>query len=213
MNIENYSNIKEKSPENIKTLEQLLEIVKTPEDLLDYMEKNIKYGFVSRKNAKIYSSDNVDFDNNFFDEYFLQTPDQLLISKQGVCFDQTELEREWFLKQEYEPKVFFLIFAKEKVHNLPAHTFLVYKNNNKFYWFENSFYNQRGIHEYEDLNSLIEDVKNKQFEFAKKEHGAVADDFKDIKICEYEVPEFGCNLEEFVNNILDKNFKNRVNKK
>lgn len=62
---------------------------------------------------------------------------------------------------------------------------------------------KKGIHEYKDFNSLVEDVKDKQFEYAKKECGAIADDFNDIKFCEYEMPEFGCNTNEFITNIID----------
>jgi len=211
MNLENYLNNEPELPENIKTLDQLLERVKNPEELLAYMEKNIEYGYVGRENNYIYSSGDVNFDNNFDNEYFLQTPEQLLSSKRGVCWDQAELERFWFLKKEYESKVYFLMFAKEKLNNLPTHTFLVYKNNDKFYWFENSFGSQKGIHEYEDFDSLIEDVKEKQFEYAKKKCGAVADDFKDIKFCEYETPKFGCNVDEFMTSIIDNNFKKKSN--
>lgn len=101
------------------------------------------------------------------------------------------------------------MFAKEEANNLPTHTFLVYRSGDKFYWFENSFGSQKGIHEYKDLESLIEDVKDKQFEYAKKERVAMVDDFNDIKICEYETPKFGCTTNEFINNILDKNSKKR----
>lgn len=212
MNLENYLTNKPKLPENIKTLDQLLENVKSPEELFDYMEKNIKYGYIGRENNHVYSSDDVDFNNNFDNEYFLQTPEQLINSKHGVCWDQTELERFWFSKKEYELKAYFLMFAKEYPdNNLPTHTFLVYKNNDKFYWFENSFSSQKGIHEYEDLDSLIKGVKEKQFEYAKKECGALDDDFKDIKFCEYETPKFGCNSDEFIASIIDNNFKKENN--
>jgi hypothetical protein len=208
MNLENYLNNEPKSTESIKSLDRLFEKLKTPEELLDYMNKNIKYGYIGKESNHIYSSGDVDFDNNFDNEYFLQTPEQLISSKHGVCWDQTEFERSWFSKNQYESKVYFLMFVKEELNNLPTHTFLVYKNDNKFYWFENSFGSQKGIHEYKDFNSLIEDVKKKQFEYAEKECSATADDFKDIKICEYETPKFGCNTEEFLTNIIDANFKN-----
>ena len=206
MNLENYLNNQSQSVENIKTLDQLLEKIKTPEELSEYMKKNIEYGYVGKESDKIYFSNDVDFDNDFDNEYFLQTPEQLLISKHGVCWDQTELERKWFSKKEYESKVYFLMFAKEEANNLPTHTFLVYKNNGKFYWFENSFDSQKGIHEYKKLESLIEDVKSKQFEYAKRDCGAIDDDFMNIKICEYDVPKFGCNPDEFMTSIIDNNF-------
>ncbi|MFZ4632285.1 MAG: transglutaminase-like domain-containing protein [Patescibacteria group bacterium] len=211
MNLENYLNSKPKLPEGIKTIDQLFEKINTPEELSEYMEKNLEYGYVGKESNRIYSSVDADFDNNFDKEYILQTPEQLLISKHGVCWDQVELERSWFLKKEYKIKVYFLMFAKDELNNLPTHTFLAYKKDGKFYWFENSFSSQKGIHEYKDLNSLIEDVKNKQFDYAKKECGAVADDFNDIKVCEYETPKFGCNPDEYMTSIIDNNLKKGSN--
>lgn len=196
---------------NIKSLDQLFEKLKTPEELLEYMDKNIEYGYVSKDNNKIYPYSDADF-NSHFEEYFLQTPEELLSSKQGVCWDQVELERSWFSKNEYESKAYFLMFAKEELSNLPTHTFLAYKKDDKFYWFENSFGGQEDIHEYKDLDTLIEDVKVKLFDVAKNNYGATEDDFKDIKICEYGLPEFGCNPSEFINNILDNNSENKINK-
>mgnify|MGYP003331804146 CR=1 FL=1 len=38
--------------------------------------------------------------------------------------------------------------------------FLVIKDNNKFYWFEHSWYDERGIHEYQDLNELFNEQKD-----------------------------------------------------
>lgn len=143
MILENSLNNKPKLPENIKTLDQLLEKVKTPEELLDYMEKNIEYGYVGKENNHVYSSGDVNFDHDFNTEYFLQTPEQLLSSKHGVCWDQIELERFWFSKKLIDFKTYFLVFAKQAANNLPTHTFLVYKNNDKFYWFENSFGSQK----------------------------------------------------------------------
>ena len=46
MNLENYLNNKPKSPEDIKMLDQLLEKIKSPEELLEYMGKKHKYPFL-----------------------------------------------------------------------------------------------------------------------------------------------------------------------
>lgn len=206
MNQEMYLDNTQKSPEKIKTLDELMEKIKKPEELLEFMGANIKYGYVGKKNKKIYTPRDVDFDNDFDKEYFLQSPEQLLNSKHGVCWDQAEFERYWFSKQAYDFDMYFMMFVKEVENNLPTHTFLAYKNNDKFYWFENSFGGQRGIHKYDDLEALINDVKNKHFEHSKKMDGATDEDFKDIKFCKYEEPVFGCDCGQFMDGIIDNNF-------
>lgn len=42
---------------------------------------------------------------------------------------------------------------------LPSHTFLVYQNNNYYYWFEHSWNKYMGVHQYKSMKKLYEDVK------------------------------------------------------
>ena len=39
------------------------------------------------------------------------------------------------------------------------HTFLLYKENNKWYHFEHSDKSKRGIHEYKSINDALENIK------------------------------------------------------
>lgn len=200
MNPENYINKHNndiESFDDVATLNELVERIKTPEELLSFMDKNIKYGYVGSDSKKIYTWKDERFNEDFDREYFLQSPEELLISKRGVCWDQVELERYWFNQKKLEAKTYFLNFAKED-SNLPTHTLLVYKNDNKFYWFENSFANNRGIHEYESIDSLLSDAKQKQFEYAKKNNGASNDDFETIKITRYNTPDYGLSVDEYM---------------
>ncbi|MGE5426114.1 MAG: transglutaminase-like domain-containing protein [Bacillota bacterium] len=194
------------NPEISEDLDRILEKIQSPDELLEFMEESLEYGYVGKESHKIISIKDPDFDKDFDKEYFLQTPEQLIVSRHGVCWDQVELERRWFSKMNYIFKVYFLMFGEQEVDSLPTHTFLVYKNASKFYWFENSFAAQRGIHGYRDLESLFEDVKGKQLEYAKRECGAIGCDSKEIIILEYETPKFGSDTNEFINNILYKRF-------
>ncbi|MDE5888745.1 MAG: hypothetical protein K2H20_01870, partial [Bacilli bacterium] len=42
-----------------------------------------------------------------------------------------------------------------------SHTFLTYKEKEKYYWFEHAWMNFKGIHEYDTMNELVKDVKEK----------------------------------------------------
>jgi hypothetical protein len=167
------------------------------------MKDNITYGFVGKNSKKIFTSEE-DMDKAW-EEYYLQSPEELLESKHGVCWDTAELERFWFAEHGYKPKVYFLMFAKEEGTDLPTHTFLVYNKDDKWYWFEHSFGAHRGIHEYSSREELLEDVKKKHFQHAMKAQGATEDDFHSLRFSEYETPGFGASPEEFVSEIFEKN--------
>jgi len=198
---------KSRSPErSVGRIDKIKEFekIKTPEELLSFIKDNITYGFVGRNNKKIYAHDEEAMDADFAEEYYLQSPEELLNSKHGVCWDSAELERHWFSKHNYRHKVFFMMFAKEET-DLPTHTFLAYEHDHRWYWFEHSFENHRGIHEYASLEDLVDDVKNKHYDYAVKNRKATAEDLKSLWCREYEKPEYGSGAEEFVSNIIDEN--------
>ena len=63
-------------------------------DVYNILE-NIQYGY-------IYEGKDISDDQYQFGTYYrLQSPDKLLDSKYGVCWDQVELERLWFEKNNY----------------------------------------------------------------------------------------------------------------
>ena len=118
---------------------------------------DIKYGFVSI-DKNIYQDDSKDWDKNFSKLYRLQSPEELIKNKYGVCWDQVELERYYLTQNNIEAKSYFII-AYAKMQE-PTHTFIVVKSD-KYYWLEHSWELYRGIHEYETLKELLFDVKLK----------------------------------------------------
>lgn len=115
---------------------------------------SIEYGWVDKKNNKHFK-----IDNSFCDNYILQSPNEIIESKIGVCWDQVELERYYFSNTTLKIKTYFLVYYDDD--KCPTHTFLTYEENNKFYWFEHSWKKYRGIYEYDSLTSLLTDIKNK----------------------------------------------------
>ena len=117
----------------------------------------IDYGFKDDKGFNLIEKE--EEWNHFEEFYYLQTPEELLKSKCGVCWDQVELERKLFKEKGYNIKTYFIYIQDDDM--LPSHTFLVIDDN---IWFEHSWYNQRGIHKYETLKDLLEDVEQKFIE-------------------------------------------------
>jgi hypothetical protein len=183
---------------------QEFERITGPEELLSFMKEKINYGFVG-KNKKVYAHDNEKMNTDFEAEYYLQSPEELLESGQGVCWDSVELERRWFLEHSFKPEVYFMMYAKEGGTDLPTHTFLVFEKDNKWHWFEHSFGDQRGIHEYASRGELLDDVKKKHHDYAVQNRGATNEDFARLRVMAYEKPDFGSSPQEFISNIFKQN--------
>lgn len=168
--------------------------IKSIEELLKWMD-DISYGWFSNKDRKMYKGDDGD-EYDFYNYYFLQSPWELMKSKYGVCWDQVEIERIWF--EENKIKFITVYIEINDKQGCPSHTFLVYKNANKIYWFEHSWGNYKGIHEYDSLSKLIKDVI--------KKHQTQNNDFTSPVILKtYEQPEYGISCDEFMSHCRKSN--------
>lgn len=163
--------------------------------MLDTMNKimnimnDIEYGFKDENGFNI-NSDPEKWDNEFDNFYYLQTPEELLKSKCGVCWCQVELERELFSKEGIEVETYFICTYDND--NSPSHTFLVIKDNNKYYWFEHSWGIYKGIHEYDSLKELLLDVKEK---FIKSNPQDINNDY--TFVYKYENVKYHISCKEF----------------
>ena len=170
--------------------------------IMDIMEQ-IEYGFLDNNGNNI--CDNVDLEYTFNKVYYIMSPEELLNKKIGVCWDQVELERKLFEESNIKNETYF-IYIDDK-NNLPSHTFLVYYVDNKVYWFEHSWFDEKGIHEYKNLNDLLNDVEIK---FIKSRENEVPKGL-DVRIYKYNKPNYNISCNEFYNYIFTQkkifNFK------
>ena len=128
--------------------------IKTPQELLKFMSNNITYGYLGNS-GRVYYYQDFDFNDKWEEEYILETKDEVLNNLVGNCWDQVEFAREWFLNHNYEVKTFFEMVSLDYDNNYPSHSFLIYKDNDKWCWFENADYTNRGIHLFQSLEELI----------------------------------------------------------
>lgn len=170
--------------------------------IMGVMER-IEYGFLDNNGKNIF--DNLEVEYTFNKVYYLMAPEELLNKKIGVCWDQVELERKLFEENNIKNETYF-IYIDDK-NNLPSHTFLVYYMNNKVYWFEHSWFNEKGIHEYNNLNELLNDIEIK---FVKSRENEVSKDL-DVHIYKYNKPNYNISCDEFYSYIFTQekifNFK------
>ncbi|MDD4706157.1 MAG: hypothetical protein PHS24_02965 [Bacilli bacterium] len=166
---------------------------------------DIQYGYLNLNNEPIQ-----EVDSKFDEEYRLQTPKETLKYKVGVCWDQVELERVLF--KGYDFKTYFILYNSNFWG--PTHTFLVYEDHNNYYWFENSWFNYRGIHKYKTLNELFYDIASKHLKFHELKNLGI----NDINIYEYSKPKYNIRPDEYLNHcqkgkLIKINEKENINEK
>lgn len=147
---------------------------------------DIKYGYLDFNN-QIHQG----VDENFSKLYKLQSPHETLEHSIGVCWDQVELERYLFKKANLTFKTYFIVYYDND--KCPTHTFLIYKENNNFFWFEHSWEKYRGIKSYDNELDALKDIKEK---FIKNE---LNNNYNSLNLCiyEYSKPKYGINVLEF----------------
>ena len=147
---------------------------------------NIKYGYVD-KDGNIH----IRVDDHFSNDYRLQSPEEVLNSRVGVCWDQVELERYLFDKKGISFNTYYI--AHYDNDKCPTHTFLIYKENKKYYWYEHSWELFRGIHEFKSELEAIKDITDK---FIKNE---IKGEFEPKNLCiyKYNKPKYGITPLEF----------------
>ena len=173
-------------------LENRIEIMKindAPRRILDTISE-IKIGYADRK-GNIYHNIN----HNFNDIFYLRKPEDILSSKIGLCFEQVELERFLLSKHDLNFRSYFLLYQDSNPGF--SHSFIIYKDNNKYYWLENAWLKYRGIHEYKTKEEAYLDIAYK--------FGKTIPNFKrdKLKLYEFDKPRYGISYEKYKNNAFN----------
>lgn len=151
--------------------------------------EGIRLGYRDKEDNKY-----VCFDSNFKENFYLQSPKQLLESKIGSCFDQVELERELITRLGVDCRTYFISYPDDDMDY--SHVFLIYKDSQKYYWVENAWKKYKGLHTYNTKDDLFDDVLEK---FVKTIPNG---EFKKVKLYLYERPRSGISYTKFVSNCM-----------
>ncbi len=181
----------------------------TPEELFTFMEDNIKYGIHGTNNEDYIPHDektNGIFQNACLNYYRLADPKYLLKHKLGHCWDQVELERDWFTKHKYNFKTIFIWFLFDYENSYSTHTTLIYqdKQTNDYCLFEHADFENKGIHHFKTYQDAIKWEYDKHIEYNKKQGNPINEEIlKHIHIYEYEHPKYGSTFMDFIDNIFN----------
>ena len=174
--------------------------IKNPEDLLKFMS-NIEYGYLGKNGCIHYYYDD-DFNLVFFEQYILENSNDVLNNLYGNCWDQVEFERDWFLKRGYEIKTVYEMVKLDYDNDYPTHSFLTYKENGYWYWFENADFENRGIHKFNSFEELLNYQYKKYIEFLKT-FNITDDEIKKIILTEFDKPKEHISAGEYFNHVIN----------
>lgn len=96
-----------------------------------------------------------------FQHYQLKTGEDLVKSGYGVCWDFCELEREFCEQKQIPHESYFFLPFLEQNKGGATHTFLLFEQNKKWYWFEYAWQAYRGIWEYSTKEEAFNDIMSK----------------------------------------------------
>ena len=156
-------------------------------EIFDYFNeiKNINYGWHD-KDGKIHEKL-----INYREEFIQQDIDTVLKDNYAVCWEMCELQRKFFNEHNIENKTIFAYLDKSR--NGACHTFSVFYKNNKVYWFEASWKNKKGIHEFNSLEEILDYYRDNFLDFARCEYNK-----DDLLFYEYDGIKPGMNTDEFI---------------
>ena len=176
--------------------------IKTPEELSEFMSNNIDYGYLG-KNGRIYHYDDSDFDSDWYSQCILENKDDVLNTLYGTCWDQVEFERDWFTKNGYEIRTIYEMVKLDYDNVYPTHSFLTYKDEeNHWCWFENSDFNNRGIHKFDTFDELINYQYNRYITFLKT-FKISDEEIEKIIITEFTKPKEHISAQEYLDHVMN----------
>lgn len=131
----------------------------------------------------------------------LQAPAELVKHQVGNCWDQTELQREWFERHGYRVRTYLLYYYISD-ENCPSHSILVYEEDGRWVWFEPMFcgtaVEYSGVHKYGSRSELLADLR-RVFVLNGQQSGWLPEklDAERWELYEYTRPKYGLTDGEF----------------
>ena len=162
----------------------------------------INYGYLS-KSGKVYLNN----DGDWYLEYILENTSDILITMTGNCFDQTELERDWFTKNNYYVETYFEMVNLDYENIYPTHSFLIYKNNNNWYLFEHADYENKGIYEFASKEELLRFQMN-NYTFYLKTFNISDLKLSRVILRKFERPKEHINAKEYLDYVINSEIVN-----
>ena len=158
-------------------LKDEIDNIKTPKDILNFMDENIKYGWLDINNEE-----HIGNMKGFRKLYRISTLEETLEHGIGTCIEQVYLMKtlldkigmpnKMFCTRVYEGKDFNNLEAEEHMH-----CFLLYYDGNKVFQLEHPNGDKKGIHEFESEEKAIETINDYYVKMAEGKSRPVTEFF------------------------------------
>lgn len=125
----------------------------------------------------------------------LQDTDKIIEDNHAVCWEMCELQREFFQREKINFKNIFVYLNNP--NRYACHTFTIFEHQNKWFWFEASWMNRKGIHEFNSISEILDYFRDHFEDFARGEYKR-----EEVEFLEYDNVTPGMNTEEFVSQCL-----------
>lgn len=171
--------------------------VNTPEQLMIYLDQYFQYGVIDNNGNKYYDSNSDEFQLICDTQWKLRSVNEMLKDGIGHCYDQVEIERNWFTKKGFEVKTFWISAYQEKIENSGfSHTYLIYQDNGVWKLFEHSDFSNRGIYTFKTIKDAVKCQAEHQIKFAE----SCVKPLKQYTTCikEYNKPPVNVNMQEYL---------------
>lgn len=171
--------------------------INTPEQLMAYLDQNFEYGVIDNSGNRVYGSNSCKFQTICNTQWRLRTVEEMLKDRVGHCYDQVEIEREWFTSNGFEVKTFWISAYLQGVENSGfCHAYLVFKDNDNWKLFEHADGFNKGIYTFKGINDAVNWQAEKQIKFAQA-HGTPSQQYS-VCIKEFATPPKRVNMQEYL---------------
>ncbi len=132
------------------------EDLQTSEELFDYMNKNILYGWRDFDGLIHY-----DTMTSYRTVYRTSSVEDTIKNGFGSCIEQTQMEKAFFDKLGIQSKMFALrnyALEPQTTNEVRMHCFLLFESAGKWYHFEHANSSMPGIHQYDSLDAALKKI-------------------------------------------------------
>lgn len=132
--------------------------IKTPEDIYEWLEENIQYGWIDVDGNK-----HIDEMKNFRRLYRTMSIEEILEEKVGTCIEQVAIMKFLLDKIQVKNKMFCCrIYEPDDYGNLEEeehmHCFVLFYRDGKVYHLEHPNFYKKGIYEYASEEEAIKAI-------------------------------------------------------
>ena len=169
----------------------------SPEQLMQYLDKNFEYGVVDERGNKCYGNNSNKFQMVCNTQWKLHSVEEMLKVGVGHCYDQVEIEREWFDKHGFMVKTFWISAYQEEIKNSGfSHAYLLYLDKDVWKLFEHADSSNKGIHPFKNVDDAVKWQAEHQIKLAK----SFTKPLKHYTVCikEYNKPPKNLNMQEYL---------------